>query len=503
MISIPSLVALAICAIACRILYRRNFHPLAHIPGLFLASFSRLWLLYHTLRGEQHISHLAVHARYGPVVRVGPNHILLSDPDRGPWYYSLDKSDWWYCFRPNDHDLAFSTELGIKQHNVKKKRVAGSYSMTALLANEGAMDNRITEFIVRMDEIAAAKSKTDMGSWMNYLNFDILMDMVFSAPPGFIKQGKDVKALIAANQTFVKMAQFIGIYPILYRILQLPFISAFGPKSTDKEGAGLLFGIAERSVASRLQTDGKGEKQKDMLQSLVSHRDINDQPIPPADLKNEAIVAMASGADTTSCILRAAILYVTSNPRVHSTLLAEIDGADTAGKLSSPVRYNEVRGFTYLHAVIQELIRIHPPMASPFWRAAPKGGVVIDGFFIPEGTHVGINEWVIARNKALYGEDVEVFRPERWIEVDAETKRMREKLDVFFGYGDYMCLGRNFAMMQLYKVIVEVFRRFEVVVANPERPWRSRATISFTHEEFYCVVRRRSSAFGAEAGKNG
>lgn len=132
------------CAISAQVVYYRLFHSLANIPGPFLASFSRLWLLIQTLGGQQHISHLKVHEKYGPIVRVGPNHILLSDPKHGPWYYSLDKSDWWYCFRPNDHHLAFSTELGLKVHNAKKKRVAGAYSMTSLLANEETMDRRIT-----------------------------------------------------------------------------------------------------------------------------------------------------------------------------------------------------------------------------------------------------------------------------------------------------------------------------------------------------------------------
>lgn len=338
-----------------------------------------------------------------------------------------------------------------------------------------------------------------MGSWMNYLNFDILMDMVFSSPPNFVKEGKDVKGLLAANHTFVAMAQVIGIFPVLYNIMQLPFISQFGPKPTDTEGAGLLFGIAERSVQARLSTsndtstqDKKDQTQpKDMLQIMTAYRDSDDQPIPPNSLKNEAIVAMASGADTTSCILTAAILHISTNPIVHSRLLAEISAADSAGNLSRPAKYNEIRQFPYLQAVIQELVRIHPPMANPFWRTAPDAGIMLEGHFIPSGTHIGINEWVISRNQQLYGEDVDVFRPERWIDCDAETKKLRERMDVFFGYGDYMCLGRNFAMLQLYKVIVEMYRNFEVVVAHPDRPWRSTATISFVLDEFYCLLYRR------------
>ena len=137
------LVLLAPTILLTYILHHRLLHPLSKIPGPFLASISRLWLLYHTLTGRTHVSHLDAHRVHGPIVRVGPNHVLLSDPSHGAWYYSLDKSDWWYCFRPDDHALAFSTELGLKAHNAKKKRVAGAYSLSSLVANEGAMDEQI------------------------------------------------------------------------------------------------------------------------------------------------------------------------------------------------------------------------------------------------------------------------------------------------------------------------------------------------------------------------
>lgn len=506
---IAVIVIVCVVALISRAIYRRHIHPLSHIPGPYLASITRLWLLFHALRGEQHRVHLAVHKKYGSVVRVGPNHILLSDPAHGPRYYTWEKSNWWLCFRPNDHHLAFSTELGLKAHNAKKKRVAGAYSMTSLLANEQAMDRRIGEFIQQLDRMAVQHKTVNMADWLNYLNFDILMDLVFSEPPGFVRQGKDVKGLIAANNMFVWMAQIIGIFPMFYSFMQLPLISRMGPQPTDTDGAGLLFGIAERSVQARLEaraSDGsqkqsngldsvgtEGRPTRDMLQIMSEYRDAQDEPIPKDNLKNEAIVAMASGADTVACALRVAALHISTNPIVHARLCGELDGAEAAGQLSKPVRFEEAKRLPYLGAIIQELVRIHPVMASPFWRSAPDGASA-DGYILPKGTHVGINEWAVSRNTDLYGDDVEVFRPERWLECDAELKKRREKNDIFFGHGDYMCLGRNFASLELHKVLVEVWRRFDIVVANPERPWRSTATISFVHKDFMCSVHARKNA---------
>jgi len=357
------------------------------------------------------------------------------------------------------------------------------------------MDVRIAEFLDKMRGFAESGERMDMGRWMNWLNFDVLMEMVFGAEVGCVREGRDAKGLVEANAMFVKIANVVGVFPVLYWVMQLPVMKFFAPKSSDLHGAGLLFGIAERSVRERLSSidseKKKKNKKKDILQHMVDYRSPANDSIPPKNLENEAIVAMASGADTVGCTLRVAALHISTNPHVRTKLVAEIDAAAAAGHLSRPARFDELRKLPYLAAVVQELVRIHPPMASPFWRSAPEGGIVLEGHFVPEGTNVGINEWVISRNVELYGEDVEVFRPERWIECNAEKKRERERADLFFGHGDYMCLGRHFVMLELYKVIVELWREFEVEVVNPDRPWRSKATISFVHEDFWCTVRPR------------
>lgn len=80
-----------------RIIYRLFLHPLSAIPGPQFARTSRVWLLVQAIRGRTHISHLEVHRKYGPVVRVGPDAVLLASPQLGPLYYSWDKVVLPYC----------------------------------------------------------------------------------------------------------------------------------------------------------------------------------------------------------------------------------------------------------------------------------------------------------------------------------------------------------------------------------------------------------------------
>lgn len=59
--------------------------------------------------------------------------------------------------------------------------------------------------------------------------------------------------------------------------------------------------------------------------------------------------------------------------------------------------------------------------------------------------------------KEIYGEDAEVFKPERWFEEDLDRLEFMTKAsDLLFSKGRWQCLGKNIAMMQLNKTIFEV-----------------------------------------------
>lgn len=72
-------------------------------------------------------------------------------------------------------------------------------------------------------------------------------------------------------------------------------------------------------------------------------------------------------------------------------------------------------------------MRLHPGVGLPLERVVPKGGTTMCGKFLPEGTTVGINAWVVHHDKDVYGSDHEEFRPERWIESEPEKLKLMEQ----------------------------------------------------------------------------
>lgn len=174
-------------------------------------------------------------------------------------------------------------------------------------------------------------------------------------------------------------------------------------------------------------------------------------------LDEDSFVDSVAGTDSVATALRITILHLSSNPRVYRALLAELDEAESARTISSPIQSAEARQLPYLQAVVREGLRIYPGGTPLAFKTVPVGGDEVAGYKLPAGTQVGMDVWGALRSRKYWGEDADVFRPERWLGLPEEQlKEMTDCLDFQFGYGRYQCLGRPLVFMELNKALPEV-----------------------------------------------
>lgn len=113
-----------------------------------------------------------------------------------------------------------------------------------------------------------------------------------------------------------------------------------------------------------------------------------------------------------------------THPSTVRRLYEELVEVEQKQGLTRPFpTWNEVKDLPYLDACINEGIRLHPPFCLPFERVVPEGGVIICGQFFRAGTVVGMSPWVVNRHRPTFGEDADVWRPERWLGLDEERRR--------------------------------------------------------------------------------
>lgn len=76
-----------------------------------------------------------------------------------------------------------------------------------------------------------------------------------------------------------------------------------------------------------------------------------------------------------------------------------------------------------------------------------------------------MNAPAMLKSRAMFGADADLFRPERFSEVDDATRASLEReVEMAFGYGRYMCAGKPVAFMELFKTFFEVSYNFHDLV---------------------------------------
>ncbi|KAK4498262.1 hypothetical protein PRZ48_010919 [Zasmidium cellare] len=210
---------------------------------------------------------------------------------------------------------------------------------------------------------------------------------------------------------------------------------------------------------------------KDFLSRFIQAMK-KDPSIPQWALPAWTSSNILAGSDTTAIYLRTLFKNLLTDPRTLATLRKELDDAQSRGQLSMPVTWKESRELPYLDACIKEAGRIHPPFGLPLERIVPEGGLTISGEFVPAGTIVGMNGWVVHRDRDVFGDDADQWRPERWLEADEATKTRMDQGLLTFGGGHRSCLGKNISLLELYKLVPTILRTYELELVDGDQPWR-------------------------------
>jgi hypothetical protein len=148
-----------------RIRYR---HALRKIPGSFLASFSDIDRIRSAIKGDQMTYHLDLQRKHGKLVRVGPNHVSISDGDTIPQIYGIStkfiKTGYYVPFDPITPKGTFPTMFSVrddKVHKAIKRPVAHAYSLSTLRELEPMNDACSEIFLQKLEGLVG--TSVDLG----------------------------------------------------------------------------------------------------------------------------------------------------------------------------------------------------------------------------------------------------------------------------------------------------------------------------------------------------
>lgn len=368
----------------------------------------------------------------------------------------------------------FTIEDG-NEHKALRKALGGPQWSFGALKNtwEPRIDSLINLFISKMEEFASRGESVVLCDKVAQFAADVMALVCFGEPWGFVEKSRDEKYILKSFREGLVAFGVVGRWRGLRELMKrTPLGSMILPKMTDDHGMGFLLGQADRLVTGRekkIEEEMFSQEKPDFMQLALEAR-MKGQPLSPVQKRAHVTILVMAGADTTGTALGSTLNYLLTHPKCLAKAREEIDAADAKGLLSSPVQYEETRQhLPYMAACIKEGgLRLRPPATNLFGRVIGKGGAQINGIWLPEGTEVTSNAYVVQRDRGLFGPDSEHFRPERWLESEEKSAKMEAAMFVF-GVGPRVCLGKDIAVFELYKLLPEIIRRLDMELVREGR----------------------------------
>lgn len=215
-------------------------------------------------------------------------------------------------------------------------------------------------------------------------------------------------------------------------------------RERDPEGRNLLSIIGA-------QMDANGSRQADRKQ-----------------MRDEVMTLLLAGHETTAATLSWTWYELARNPETGRRVCAEVDEVLAGRKATA----EDVPQLIYTRAVVDEVLRLHPPVWLLPRRA--KGDDVIDGYHIPARSDVLICLYTIQRHPSFW-EQADAFHPERFGAGVGDARRNCSYMP--FGAGPRTCIGGRLGMTEVLLVVATIAQSYSLELA-PEAAVESQASLT-------------------------
>ncbi|KAH0279093.1 cytochrome P450, partial [Aureobasidium melanogenum] len=472
-----------------------QYWRLRHIPGPPLAGWTNLWLM-QRINGREKFydTRKRLHQKYGPIQRYGPNRVMFSDVSAVhsvlPTSNVLPKADSYDPLKVYVNGTEVASFLAITNDDKAarlKRFLHPTFSPNGVLRYESHVDHTVSELISHLRNVGPT---TDLAPWFAWFAFDTITRIGFSEDQGFMRQQKDIGGAGQAAQR--RFAHWIFYWTIPW--LDALLYKNWFVKNRKTAAQSGLVKLALRVVEDRKAKGGLGIHH-DLLDLYMESGKQDPQLYTPSTILGLTMTTIHAGAETTAYTSAICMYLILSDRRVHDKLREELQSIMPATETDWELPETSVlRKLPYLDACIKESARLKPSTNVMGERVVNSDDAVIAGVPVPRGTIVAMNTAGLNTDPSIWGQDVEVFRPERWLEASEEQRVLMHRANLTFSAGKRICLGMHIAWMEMKKVISALVMNFDIELVHPEEDLKQTSGVFGVPEEIKVYIRSRTKA---------
>lgn len=216
-------------------------------------------------------------------------------------------------------------------------------------------------------------------TWFNYYSFDVMGDLAFGKSFGMLRSGKTHFAMDLLQKAMLPLGILGPISWAIPVMATAPIIGAefrrFFLWCANQVEERRKMKVEVPDITTWLLKDPKGDR---------------------LWLDGDARLIVVAGSDTTAIAMTHLFYYLASNPPQVDKLRAELKTLISPDK---PFSAKDVQYGEHLNGLINETLRMHPPVPSGTFRTTPEEGITIDGVYIPGNINVSVPHYAIGRCK--------------------------------------------------------------------------------------------------------
>jgi cytochrome P450 len=226
------------------------------------------------------------------------------------------------------------------------------------------------------------------------------------------------------------------IYVIEVGVLQtqgLSFLMHFLVDKKTTEQRMKNFKLSGEKVEQRMKMEERGDFW-DRIQIKSSNDNEKGEGMSKAEMQTNASVLVLGGSETSATALSGTIYLLCNHPEVKKRLEDEVRFNFHS---TEEIDLHSVNRLPYLAAVLDEAVRIYPPVPFQSQRETPRGGAEVRGQQLPGGVIVSVPQLATYRSAENFYRPLE-FLPERWLP-DAPKEFQNDDKAAFqpFSQGEY------------------------------------------------------------------
>jgi cytochrome P450 len=415
-----------------------------------------------------------LHDKYGSIVRVGVNELSMNDSRA--WKDIFNRRDMlrppqWGA-RPPGVEAYNVISANAADHARFRKALAPAYSEKSVHQYEPVVRFYFDKLMSKLDELIrngndGNSTVVDLVEWTNYTTFDVIGELSWSKSYDCLEKGTGHAFMgVLLHFQAVLIGASISYYPWLNMLLA---------KITPKSAFQMLENIFQ---------DGHERLEARMKRDTIEHPDllghINDynaksapsDQLSTAEIEQNVLAIIVGGSETLTTTFSGAFHHLLADQAKLDKLTTEIRSSFAA---ASEINSTAVAKLNYLNAVIDETLRMCPPIPDMLRRQVPKHDhAEIAGHVVPPNTTVSLSCYAMFKSEDYFSAP-NTFEPLRFVDKASgdgtrDSPFFRNDLSAFhpFSMGPHNCPGQALARLEMRLLIAMLLYNYDVHVPRGE-----------------------------------